>query len=198
MEVSGELHAPAYRQGKTPLIPNGQEAGWAPEPVWTRWWREKFPITVETRTSDHPARNPALCHWAIPAPNESNQEIWKVKVKLSLCFTWTPRHVGVLGEWKYSSTHSLTSALDGGKWSVSRPGRFTPKKRAPGTYWVGGWVGPRTVLGAVGKRKIPSPRRESNPRTPIVQLVAQRYTDWAITAPLVNINKLTIIRNNFR
>jgi hypothetical protein len=32
------------------------------------------------------------------------------------------------------------------------------------------------------KRKIPSPRRESNPRTPIVQPVAQRYTDWAITA----------------
>jgi hypothetical protein len=34
----------------------------------------------------------------------------------------------------------------------------------------------------VVKRKIPSPRRESNPRTPIVQPVAQRYTDWAITA----------------
>jgi hypothetical protein len=30
---------------------------------------------------------------------------------------------------------------------------------------------------AVVKRKIPSPRRESNPRTPIVQPVAQRYTD---------------------
>jgi hypothetical protein len=34
----------------------------------------------------------------------------------------------------------------------------------------------------VMKRKIPSPRRESNPRTPIVQPVAQTYTDWAITA----------------
>jgi hypothetical protein len=32
------------------------------------------------------------------------------------------------------------------------------------------------------KRKIPSLRRESNPRTPIVQPVVQRYTDWAITA----------------
>jgi hypothetical protein len=31
-------------------------------------------------------------------------------------------------------------------------------------------------------RKIPSPLRESNLRTPIVQPVAQRYTDWAITA----------------
>jgi hypothetical protein len=31
------------------------------------------------------------------------------------------------------------------------------------------------------KRKIPDPRRESNPRTPIVQPVAQRYINWAIT-----------------
>jgi hypothetical protein len=36
-------------------------------------------------------------------------------------------------------------------------------------------VGSRTVLNTVVKRKIPSPRRESNPRTPIVQPVAQRY-----------------------
>jgi hypothetical protein len=41
-------------------------------------------------------------------------------------------------------------------------------------------VGPRAGLDAVVKRKIPSPRRESNPRTPIVQPVAQRYTDWPI------------------
>jgi hypothetical protein len=26
------------------------------------------------------------------------------------------KHGGVLGEWRYSSTHSLTSALDGGEW----------------------------------------------------------------------------------
>jgi hypothetical protein len=30
----------------------------------------------------------------------------KVKVKLSLCFKWAPRHEGILGEWRYSSTHS--------------------------------------------------------------------------------------------
>jgi hypothetical protein len=60
-----------------------------------------------------------------------------------------------------------------GKWSASRPGRFTPRERAPGTHWIGGWVGPIAVLDAVVKRKIPSRRRESNPRTPIVQPVAQ-------------------------
>jgi hypothetical protein len=42
-------------------------------------------------------------------------------------------------------------------------------------------VYPRTILDAVAKRKIPSPHQESNPRTPIVQPVAQHYTDWAIT-----------------
>jgi hypothetical protein len=76
------------------------------------------------------------------------------------------------------------STLDGGEWSASRPGRFNPRERARGTHWIGGWVGPRAVLDAVVKRKITSPRRESNPRTPIVQPIAQRYTDWAITAQI--------------
>jgi hypothetical protein len=57
-----------------------------------------------------------------------------------------------------------------------------PRKEPPGTHWIWGWVGPRAVLNAVAKRKIPSPRRESNPRSPIVQPVAQRYADWAMTA----------------
>jgi hypothetical protein len=87
-----------------------------------------------------------------------------------------------IGEWRYSSTNSLTSTLHGGEWSASRPGRFISRERTPGTHWIGGWVGPRAVLDAVVKRKIPSPRRELNPRTPIVQLVSQLYTDWAITA----------------
>jgi hypothetical protein len=71
----------------------------------------------------------------------------------------------------------LTSAIDKGKWSASRPGRLTLRERADGTHWIGGWVGPRTVLDTVVKRKIPSPRRESNPRIPIIRPVAQRYTD---------------------
>jgi hypothetical protein len=43
-------------------------------------------------------------------------------------------------------------------------------------HWIRGWVGPRAVLDTV-MRKIPSPRRHSNPRTQTVQPVAQRYTD---------------------
>jgi hypothetical protein len=74
------------------------------------------------------------------------------------------------------------------------PGCFTTRERTPGTHWIGGWVGPRAVLDAGVKRKIPSPRRESNPRTTIVQPVAQRYTDGAITALLV---ELELKRNVF-
>jgi hypothetical protein len=69
--------------------------------------------------------------------------------------------------------HSLTSALNGGEWSASRLDYFTPRERSPATHWIGGWVGSRTVLNAVVKREIPSLRRESNLRTPIVQPVAQ-------------------------
>jgi hypothetical protein len=38
----------------------------------------------------------------------------------------------------------LTSVLVGGEWSASRPCRFTPKKRRPGTHWIEGWVGPQS------------------------------------------------------
>jgi hypothetical protein len=48
----------------------------------------------------------------------------------------------------------LTSALDGNEWSASHPGPFTLRERAPGTYWIGGWMGPTAGLDtAVVKRK---------------------------------------------
>jgi hypothetical protein len=46
----------------------------------------------------------------------------KSKVKLSLCFNQAPHYEGVLGKWRHSSTHSLTSVLDGGEWSASHAG----------------------------------------------------------------------------
>jgi hypothetical protein len=37
MEVSGQLHEPAaLPPEKEPLVPIEYEAGWAPEPFWTR------------------------------------------------------------------------------------------------------------------------------------------------------------------
>jgi hypothetical protein len=65
----------------------------------------------------------------------------------------------------------VTSKLDGGEWLASRPDRFTPREGAPGTHWVGGWMGPRAGLDSVSKRRILSPYWESNSHHPIVQPV---------------------------
>jgi hypothetical protein len=48
----------------------------------------------------------------------------------------------------------LTSALNGGEWSATSPGRFTPGEIASSTHWIGGWVGPRIDLEDVERRKI--------------------------------------------
>jgi hypothetical protein len=117
-------------------------------------------------------------------------------VKLFLCLT-KQHAIKKYWEWRYSTTHYLMSALYGGEWSASRPGRFTPRERAPGTHWIGGWVGSRAVLYAVLNRKIPSPRRESNLKTPIVQSIAQRDTDLVITA-LISVITSGVYTLNFQ
>jgi hypothetical protein len=60
--------------------------------------------------------------------------VLQVKLKLSLClpikYYGMKAHGGV-----YVWIHIyLTSALAGGEWPASRPCRFTPRKRAPGTH----------------------------------------------------------------
>jgi hypothetical protein len=50
-----------------------------------------------------------------------------------------------------------------GEWSGSRPGRFTPRERTPGTHCIGGWEGPRAGPGAVVTRNKARTCRESNP-----------------------------------
>jgi len=63
------------------------------------------------------------------------------KVKLSLCLT--KHHAMKYWEGRYSTTHLLTSALEGGEWSASCPGRFTPAlETAPSIHSIGGWMGP--------------------------------------------------------
>jgi hypothetical protein len=86
----------------------------------------------------------------------------------------------------YSSMHSLTSALGGGEWSASRPGRSTPRESDPGTHWIGGWAGPSAGLDTVSKTKIPIPRRDSNPNYPIVQPVVSRYKSFSCKQENVN------------
>jgi hypothetical protein len=46
----------------------------------------------------------------------------------------------------------MTAALVG-EWSNSRPGRFTPGERAPGTHWIGDCVDLRAGLDDLEKGK---------------------------------------------
>jgi hypothetical protein len=46
----------------------------------------------------------------------------------------------------------LTSALAGGEWSPSRPGRFTSGERSLSSYCIG-WVDPRAGLDDMEKRR---------------------------------------------
>jgi len=53
----------------------------------------------------------------------------------------------------------MTTALEVGEGSESRPGRFYPQKR-PCTYCTGGWLGPRAGL---DRREKSRPHRDSFP-----------------------------------
>jgi hypothetical protein len=65
----------------------------------------------------------------------------------------------------------LTSELDGGEWSASRPGHFTLWEKSPGTHWTEDWVCTRAGLDAVAKIKNPiiAPARNG---TPVVEIAA--------------------------
>jgi len=44
LKVSGQFHAPtSLSPRKEPPVPIGYEAGWIPEPVWTRGAEKKIP-----------------------------------------------------------------------------------------------------------------------------------------------------------
>jgi hypothetical protein len=93
----------------------------------------------------------------------------------------------------------LTSALVGGEWPASRPGRFTPGKEpsalvggewpasrhgrfAPGTHCIGGWVDPRSGLDN-WRRENSWHYLDSNSDPSVVQPVASRRTDCSNPAP---------------
>jgi hypothetical protein len=95
------------------------------------------------------------------------------------------RHGGAWGERRCSSYSFSTSALDGGEWSASRPGRaLPPGERTPGTHYTGGWVGPRAGLDAGARRKILCLCWGSNPSRPVRSQTIKHYTDWTTPAPM--------------
>jgi len=65
--------------------------GWVgpSEPVWTRWWGEKFPLPSGTRTPDQPARSPA------PYSEDPAASIFRVKTGVEVFWVVTPCSVAV-------------------------------------------------------------------------------------------------------
>jgi hypothetical protein len=68
---------------------------------------------------------------------------YQVKVNMSLCLT-NHHAMKTNGGVEVYRHAFLTFALDGGEWSASRPGRFTPREIFPGTHRIGYWVDQRT------------------------------------------------------
>jgi hypothetical protein len=67
-------------------------------------------------------------------------------------------------EWRYSA---FTLALDGDVWRASRPDRFTSGEINFSSQSTGDFVGTGAGLGAVERRRIYYPSRDSNPRPSI-------------------------------
>jgi hypothetical protein len=65
MGVSAQHHAPAalLPPGKGPPVPIVQEAGWAPEPVWTQRIEEKSFCPYRGSNPDRPVVQPVARHY---------------------------------------------------------------------------------------------------------------------------------------
>jgi hypothetical protein len=89
-----------------------------------------------------------------------------------------------LGERMYSSYSFSTSALDGGEWSASRPGRaLVPGKWPPlPIRQEAGWA-PELVWTQRIEEKSFRLCRDSNFDRPVVQPLAWSYADWASRLP---------------
>ena len=58
--------------------------------------------------------------------------------------------------------YTLITGLGGGELLASLSGSFSPGDRAPGTQYIGSWVGSRAGVDVLENRQISCPFRESN------------------------------------
>jgi hypothetical protein len=157
MGVSGQRHAPAalYPRERTPGT--HWTGGWVgPRAGLDTEDRGKILCPCRESNLDRPVVQPVVRHytaWANPAP-------------------------GAWGERRYSSYSFTTSALDGGEWSASRPGRALTPGNDP---QEAGWA-PQPVWTQRLEEKFFRLSRGSNLYRPVVQSVVRHYTDW-VTRP---------------
>jgi hypothetical protein len=62
-ELSALRPGRALSPGKGPLVPIGQEAGWAPEPVWTQRIEQKISCPCRGSNPDRPVVQPVVRHY---------------------------------------------------------------------------------------------------------------------------------------
>jgi hypothetical protein len=91
------------------------EAAWVPGRAWTGSERQKATFHHRAITTNYPASS----YTSYAIPDHVIYPIGKSKVYLIPC------HEGTKREKRYSSTLSLTSALDWGGWLTPRSRRFT-------------------------------------------------------------------------
>jgi hypothetical protein len=117
----------------------------------------------------------------------SNIDFLRVLIQYSASFAdekWSDpatRHGGAWGERRYGSYSFLTSALDRGELSASRPGHALSPGKGPPVPIVqeGGWA-PEPVWTQRLEEKSSAPVGD---QTPVVQPVVRHYTAWATSAP---------------
>jgi hypothetical protein len=120
--------------------------------------------------------------------NKSVRRVTVLKLKLS---RYTPRR-RLWGE-EYSSYTFSTTALDGGEWSASRPGRASAPGKGPSVPIVqeAGWATEPVWTQRLEEKSF-SLCRESKLDRPVVQPVARHCTDWdtwLIVTMLDTVNK---------
>jgi hypothetical protein len=79
MEMSGQLHASAALPlWKYPLLRIGEEAGCAPDSVWTLWTKEFF-VPAESRDRAVQPVTRRYTDWSIAIPDNINTEIKEIR-----------------------------------------------------------------------------------------------------------------------
>jgi hypothetical protein len=112
---------------------------------------------------------------AFQIPRHNRQSLWQIIQTLPQ----NERHATAKGERKYSSYSFLTSVLDGGEWSASRPGRALPPEKGPPVP-IGqeaGWAS-ELVLDTEVRGKILCLCRGSNPGRPVCSQTLWLSSTW--------------------